>query len=223
MKDKIIIIGGKGSAVVVAEQIYDAQKRGANVELMGFAFDDEQFGSEINGFPIVAKTTEVFSKFENQPDVKFIFQLFRPDLMKERIDLLNSYGIPLDRFAKFVHPSVVLSNSAKIGYGTAIMANTVVNANAVLGNHCTVHSNSLIGHDTILGDYNFIAAHNVIGSNNKIGNANFMGINSTYNNYITIGDNCFVGMASNVVKNILSGTKVYGNPAREFNSQIKPL
>lgn len=223
MKDKIVIIGGKGSAVVVAEQIYDAQKRGANVEFMGFAFDDEQFGSEINGFPIVAKTNEVFKKFQDQTDVKFIFQLFRPDLMKERIELLNSYNIPLDRFAKFVHPSVVLSNSAQIGFGTAIMANTVVNANAIIGNHCTIHSNSLIGHDTRMEDYNFIAAHNVIGSNNTIGSANFMGINSTYNNYITIGDNCFVGMASNVIKNIASGTKVYGNPAKEFNSQIKPL
>lgn len=223
MKDKIVIIGGKGSAVVVGEQIYDAQKRGADVEFLGFAFDDEQFGSEINGFPILAKTHDVFSKFEKQKEVKFLFQLFRPDLMKERIELLKSYGIPLDRFAKFVHPSVVLSNSARIGYGTSIMANAVVNANAIIGNHCTIHSNSLIGHDTSMDDYNFIAAHNVIGSNNKIGSANFMGINSTYNNYITIGDNCFVGMASNVIKNIVSGTKVYGNPAKEFNSQIKAL
>jgi len=221
--ERIIIIGGKGSAVVVAEQIYDAQKKGADVELIGFAFDDPDFGCEINGFPIVAKTNEVFTQYKNEPEVKFIFQLFRPDLMQERIFLLNSYHIPIERFAKFIHPSVVFSNSAKIGYGTAIMANTVVNSNAALGNHCTIHSNSLIGHDTVMGDYNFIAAHNVIGSNNNIGNANFFGINSTFNNYISIGDNCFVGMASNVIKDVKSGKKVYGNPAKEFTREIKAL
>jgi len=221
--EKIIIIGGKGSAVVVAEQIFDAQKKGASVELLGFAFDDPAYGAEINGFPIVGKTNEVYSMFEQEENVKFIFQLFRPDLMKERIELLDSYQIPLERFAKFVHPSVILSHSARIGFGTAIMANTVVNANAALGNHCTVHSNSLVGHDTVLGDYNFVAAHNVIGSNNTIGNANFFGINATFNNYINIEDNCFVGMASNVVKSISSGKKVYGNPAKEFTNTVKPL
>jgi acetyltransferase EpsM len=221
--DKIIIIGGKGSAVVVAEQIYDAQKKGAEVSLLGFAFDDESFGSEIAGFPIVSKTHEVYEKYKDAEDVKFIYQLYRPDLMKERIDLLLSYQIPEDRFATFIHPSVIISRSAKIGYGTAIMANCVINSFAVIANHCTIHSNSLIGHDTQMGDYNFIAAHNVIGSNNRIGNANFIGLNSTCNNYINIGDYCFVGMASNVIKSINSNTKVYGNPAKEFIKNIKPL
>lgn len=223
MKDKIIIIGGKGSAVVVAEQIYHAQNLNQSVEFLGFAFDDEQFGDEINGWPILAKTYEVYEKYIKYSDVKFIYQLYRPDVMKERIELLNSYNIPAERFAKFVHPSALISKTTQIGYGTAIMANCVINTGAKIGNHCTIHSNSLIGHDSVLGDYNFFAAHSVLGSNNKIGNANFVGLNSTFNNYITIGNHCFVGMASNVVKSIESGTKVYGNPAKPFKSNIKPL
>jgi sugar O-acyltransferase (sialic acid O-acetyltransferase NeuD family) len=221
--DKIVVIGGKGSAVVVAEQIYDAQKKGSYVELLGFAFDDDSFGNEIAGFPIVSKTEKLFDKYKSYSDVKFIFQLYRPDLMKERITLLNSFQIPIQRFAKFIHPSVIVSESVKICYGTAIMANSVVNSNVIVGSHCTIHSNSLIGHDTQLGDYNFVAAHNVIGSNNKIGKANFFGLNSTFNNYLEIGDFCFVGMASNVVKSIASGTNVFGNPAKPFYSEIKPL
>lgn len=223
MKTKVIIIGGKGGALVIAEQIYDAQLKGANVEFLGFAFDDPAFGKEINGFPILAKTKEVYSKYKDHADVKFIFQLYRPDLMRERIDLLNSYGIPINRFYTFIHPSCIVSRSATIGHGSAIMAHSVINANTKIGNHCTVHSNSLIGHDTIMGDYNFVAAHNVIGSNNKIGAANFFGLNSTYNNYLEIGNHCFVGMASNVIKSIPSNTKVYGNPAKPFTKNVKPL
>lgn len=221
--DKVIVIGGKGSAVVVGEQIYDAQQRTNNLEFLGFAFDDESFGCEINGFPILSKTTEVYKKYSQYRDVKFIFQLYRPDIMSERINLLNSYEIPLDRYYTFIHPSSIVSRSAKIGRGTAIMANCIINSNAVVGNHCTIHSNSLIGHDTKLGDNNFIAAHTVMGSNNIVGNANFIGLNSTFNNYISIGDNCFVGMASNVIKSLQTGLKVYGNPAKAFNSEIKSL
>ena len=221
--DKIVIIGGKGSAVVVAEQIYDTQIKTKSVEFLGFAFDDELFGSEINGFPILCKTFEAFKRYEKYTDVKFIFQLYRPDLMKERIALLNSYQIPRERFAIFVHHSAFVSHSARIGKGSVILANSVINANAVIGEFTTVHSNSLIGHDTIVGNYNFFAAHTVIGSNTEIGNANFIGLNSSINNYISIGDYNFVGMASNVVNGLGTGTKVYGNPAHLFEGEIKPL
>lgn len=221
--DKVIIIGGKGSAVVVGEQIYDAQQKTSEVEFLGFAFDDESFGNQINGFPILSKTTKVYDEYRKYDDVKFIYQLYRPDLMMERIALLNSYEIPLDRFYTFIHPSSIISRSAKIGLGSAVMANCIVNSNAIVGNHCTIHSGSLIGHDTNIGDNNFIAAHAVMGSNNSVGNANFIGLNSTFNNYINIGDHCFVGMASNVIKSIPTMAKVYGNPAKEFNTKIKSL
>lgn len=221
--EKVIIIGGKGSAVVVAEQIYDMQIKNGNVEFLGFAFDDETFGDSINEFPILCKTYEAYEKYKAYDDVKFIYQLYRPDLMKERIELLNSFKIPINRFYTFIHHTATVAKSAKIGYGTAIMANTVVNPNAIIGNYCTIHSNSLIGHDTKMGSYNFVAAHNVIGSSSTIGDSNFFGLNSTFNNYIEIGDFNFVGMASNVVKGLDSNQKVYGNPAREFFKDIKPL
>ncbi len=223
MSEKVIVIGGKGSAVVVAEQIYDASKKVNNIEFLGFAFDDENFGMEINNFPVLCKTTQVYKKYQKYEDIKFIFQLYRPDLMNERVRLLTSYNIPDRRFATFIHPSVVVSRSAFVGFGSVILANCVVNANVRVGNHCTIHSSTLIGHDTEMQNYNFIASNVAIGSNNRIGSKNFFGLNATFNNYLEIGDNTFVGMASNVVKDLSNNMRVYGNPAREFFKEIKPL
>lgn len=221
--EKIVIIGGKGTAIVVAEQIYDAQiKHNANVEFLGFAFDDESNGNEINGFPILSKTTEVYERYKKYEDVKFIFQLYRPDLLKERIALKNSLEIPLDRYATFIHPSCMISRSASIGIGTVIMANTVVNPSAIIGQFCSIQSNVTIGHDSKIGDYNFIATQSTVG-NIVMGSRNFMGINSCTNNFITVGDDCFIAMGSNVIKSIESDTKVMGNPAKPFFSNIKPL
>lgn len=219
--DKIIILGGKGTAVVVAEQIYDAQtKHNADVEFLGFAFDDESFGNEINGFPVLGKTMEIFEKYKDQPEVKFHFQMYRQDILPDRIRLQQSYGIPEDRFATFIHPTCTISRSAKVGVGTVIMANTVVNPNATIGKFCTIQSNALIGHDAVIGNYNFIAAHAIV-ANLVMGDRNFIGINASTNNFITIGDDCFIAMASNVIKSIPSGTKVMGNPAKPFESKIK--
>ena len=118
-KTKVIIIGGKGTAVNIAEGIYDAEKRyGENVEFLGFAFDDEDYGDSINGYPILCKTYKAFNKYGNYNDVKFIFQMNHRDKMKKRAELVESYNIPPEKWHTFIHPSAFVSKSAKIGHGS---------------------------------------------------------------------------------------------------------
>lgn len=223
MKDKIIIIGGKGSAVVIAEQIYSTQMATNDVEFLGFAFDDEAFYPEINGFPVLSKTKEVYQKYEKYNDVKFIFALYRPDVLKERIALRDSYNIPLNRWANFFHHSAFIAKSVEMGYGNVVLANSVINANVKIGNFNTIHSNVLIGHDNNIGNSNFFTGHCAIGSNNRIGDGCFFGLNTSVNNYISIGNYVFCGMASNIIKSLEDDVMVYGNPARKVERKIKPL
>ncbi|MBR0257206.1 MAG: hypothetical protein IJQ58_05665 [Synergistaceae bacterium] len=149
--------------------------------------------------------------------------MYRPDVIRERIALRDSYGIPLDRWAKFIHPSAYVARSASLGFGAVVLAHSVVNSNVRLGNFNTIQSNVLIGHDTTAGDSNFFTAHCVIGSNNRIGSGCFFGLNTSLNNYISIGDYVFCGMASNVIKSVDDNMMVYGNPARPVERNIKPL
>ena len=67
--DRIIVLGGKGSGVVIGEQIYDAQIRAGKVEFLEFAFDDPSFGDEINGFPLLCHTYEAYEKYGHYEDV----------------------------------------------------------------------------------------------------------------------------------------------------------
>jgi sugar O-acyltransferase (sialic acid O-acetyltransferase NeuD family) len=212
---KIIIIGGRGTAIVVADQIYDANQRfGMKIEVLGLALDDCSNGDSISSYTILCGIKEALEKYGKYDDIKFIYQLYRPDVLKERVNLLESLNIPPKKLYTFIHPTVMIAKSAKIGYGNVILANAVVNCNAVIGNCNTINSLTLFGHDTIMGNYNYIAGHVGIGSGLTIGDMNFIGLNSTIRNGLSIGNECIVGMASNVVKNLTDGVIVYGNPAK---------
>ena len=73
MNSKIIIIGGKGIACVVAEQIIHAISNfGLKDEILGFAFKDETMDNVL-GYPIVSRDYfELAKKYEKYDDVKCV-------------------------------------------------------------------------------------------------------------------------------------------------------
>lgn len=211
---KIIFIGGRGTAIVVADQMWDAKQRyGMDIEVLGLALDDRSGGDEINGYPILCDIKDLYDKYGKYDDVKFIYQLYRPDVMRERTAILNNLNIPMEKFATFIHPSVMVAKSAKIGVGNVILANAVVNCNAIIGNFNTVNSGTLLGHDITIGNNNYFAGQVCVGSGLSIGNMNFIGLNTSIRNGISIGDGNIVGMSSNITKSVGDDNVLYGNPA----------
>lgn len=211
---KIIFIGGRGTAIVVADQMWDAKQRyGMDIEVLGLALDDHSGGDEINGYPILCDIKDLYDKYGKYEDVKFIYQLYRPDVMRERTAILNNLNIPMEKFTNFIHPSVMVAKSAKIGIGNVILANAVVNCNAIIGNFNTVNSGTLLGHDISIGNNNYFAGQVCVGSGLTIGNMNFIGLNTSIRNGITIGDGNIVGMSSNITKSVGNDNVLYGNPA----------
>lgn len=210
---KIIIIGGKGTAVDIGEQIVDARERfNANVEFLGWAVDDPSLGPEINGYPVLCKPRELAEKFDD-PEIKLIFSLYKADKMEERVKLLESYGIALSRFANFVHPAANVVRSAVMGTGNVIFPFAGLFSNVRIGNHNILYPRSFVGHDSQLGDSNFLVGAG-IGSEVVVGNGVFLGMNVVVNGGLSVGDFAFIGMASNVVKSVEARQMVFGNPAR---------
>jgi len=211
---KIVIIGGKGTAIVIADQIYDAHIRfGMDVEMIGLALDDRTMGDEVCGYPILCGIKEVYEKYKYDDDVKFIYSLYRSDRIRERCKILYDLNIPGEKWCNFIHPSAMVARSVRMGYGNVILANCVINANTVIGNFNTLNSGTLLGHDIRVGNNNFFAAQVTIGSQLEIGDMNFFGLNSAVKQGVRIGEAVLVGQASNVTKSFDKDETVFGNPA----------
>lgn len=211
--EKVIVIGAKGTALCIGEQIVEAhEKYGAPVEFLGWALDSLPVGSLINGYPVLCRPIELMSA---QPrDVKLIYSLYKPEKMIERVALLQSYNLPAEKFFVFVHPTASVMKSVTLGYGSVILSHSVVHSNSIIGNCTIINPNVVIEHDTHVGNNCFLASSACVGSGVQIGQGAFVGLNSTIRENLEIGEYAFIGMGSNVVKKVYPNQIVYGNPAR---------
>jgi sugar O-acyltransferase (sialic acid O-acetyltransferase NeuD family) len=55
--------------------------------------------------------------------------------------------------ATLVHPSAVISESARLEDGTVVMAKVVINAGAHIGKDCIVNTAAVVEHDCRIGDH----------------------------------------------------------------------
>lgn len=133
----------------------------------------------------------------------------------------NADGHSLE-FATAIHPSAIISPSAKIGEGSVVMAGAVINADAVIGKHCIVNTGATVDHDCVIGDYCHIAPGANISGGTHIGEGTWIGVGSCVIQCLNIGKDCMIGAGSVVVKDIPDGVTAYGNPCRmkEQNNSI---
>jgi len=210
---KIVIIGGRGNGTVITSTIEDCKSSGQNIECTGFLNDHEK---EINEYPVLGPITkEAWQKLDGY---YFIYALPNVKQAHQRHELLKELDIPEKRFVTVVHPTAVVSDKAKLGYGVVLMPMVLVSPNASIGNHSQMYAQSFIGHDSSMGEMCFVANNASIGGRVKIEDGAHIGSNSSIIERVTIGKYAVVGLTANVLKDVEPFSIVVGNPAKVIGS-----
>lgn len=127
-------------------------------------------------------------------------------------------------FGLAIHPSAVVSPSAKIGEGTVVMAGTVINADAVIGKHCIINTGATVDHDCVIEDFCHIAPGAHISGATHVGEGTWIGVGSSVIQCLNIGRDCMIGAGSVVVKDIPDNVTAFGCPAKVVtNKQNKNM
>lgn len=212
MKKKVVIIGGRGNGTVIASTIEDCKKAGQDIECIGFLNDNEK---EINGYPVLGGILDG-SWRKLSSDCSFIFAMSNVKQASERFQMLKNLDIPIERFATIIHPTSVVSDKAKLGFGVVLMPHTLVSPDVILGNHTQLYAQSFIGHDTILDQMIFVANNVSIGGRIHIKDGAHIGSNSSLLERITIGRFSLIGLGSVVLKDVKDKEKIVGNPGKSI-------
>lgn len=130
--------------------------------------------------------------------------------VRKRITLSAVNG----NFPSFIHPSVPIYPSARIGKGTVVLPNAVIDAAVIVGDFCIINNNATVSHNVHLKDYVHIAIQAGVAGGVTIGEGSFIGAGAIIFPEIKIGEWAVVGAGSVVTKDVPDGAVVYGNPAK---------
>jgi UDP-perosamine 4-acetyltransferase len=112
-----------------------------------------------------------------------------------------------------ISPNAVVSASADLGRGIAIMAGAIVNASTQIGDGAIINTNAGIDHDCRIGSGAHVGPGSVLAGNVEIGNETFLGVGTCVVPGIRIGSRTVVGAGSVVVRDLPDGVTAMGVPA----------
>jgi UDP-perosamine 4-acetyltransferase len=128
---------------------------------------------------------------------------------------LASHAVGLGyQLVNAISPHAVISRSAQLGSGIAIMAGVVINAEARIDNLAIINTGATIDHDCVIGRAVHIAPRCGLAGNVTVGDKSLLGVGCSVIPGISIGEDVTVGAGAVVTEDVPSGATIVGNPAR---------
>ena len=195
---KVVIIGASGHAKVIADIVIKSGD-----ELMGFLDDNTELPKKIVGYPYLGIISD-YHKYSG--DCWFIIGIGNNSIRKKIAESINV------NWYTAIHPSVQVAIDTKIGAGSVVMANAIINTSAVIGKHCIINSGAIVEHDNRLCDYVHISPNATLCGTVSVGELTHIGAGVTVKNNTNICDNVVVGAGGVVVKDISKSGTYIGVP-----------
>lgn len=136
-------------------------------------------------------------------------------IREQKLLLLSAMDISI---ATIIHPTAVISPSAKVSKGSIVLAYVVIHTNAVIGIGCIINTAAIVEHDCVVADFVNISPKSGLAGHTRIGKKSFLGIGSTIINEITVGKQVVIGAGAVVIRDIPDDVEVAGVPARIIKS-----
>lgn len=202
--DDIILIGAGGHSKVI-QDIISSSKTGRIHAIL----DDAITARKVENGVIYSDMS--FINEINIMDFKYCICI---GSNRVRETIYNKMNLPIENYITLIHPTAVISKSAKLGFGTVVMANAIINADTTVGNHCIINSGAVVEHDNRIGDFVHISPNSTLTGTVTIGDGSHIGAGSTIIPGKQVGSWATIGAGAVVIENIESHVTAVGIPAK---------
>lgn len=198
--NRLVIIGAGGHGKVIADAAL-------KIGYTNICYVDDHAQGNVIGFPIIGTSEDL--EHLNDGNTDFVIGIGNNTVRKA---VAESYTV---NWVSIIHPSAQIAFHAKIGRGTVIMANAVVNVSATVGEHCIINTGAIVEHDNVIENYAHISPNVALGGTVHVGSLTHVGIGATVKNNTEICSGCTIGAGAVVVKSIIEPGTYVGVPIRK--------
>ncbi len=202
--DEIILVGAGGHA----RSCIDVIELSGHFKIAGLVEKNHTNSQENLGYPILGTDDDL-------PDLRRNYEvaLVTVGQIKSAETRMRLFNLLLEldyKLLVIVSPRAHVSPHSRVGAGTIVMHDAIVNANAVIGKNCIINNKALIEHDAIVNDHCHIATGAIVNGEVTIGSKSFIGSGTVTKQSISIGDKCVIG-AGAVIKTDIEDERIIKN------------
>ena len=202
---KLILIGAGGHSKVIQDIVAE------NKHLKLYAILDDSLNDTVEIDGVIYSSTRLLDSLRKE-DYKYCIAIGSNHIRKK---LFEKLCIPMKQYITLIHPSAVISKTAKIGHGTVVMPNAVINADSVIGNHSIINTASIVEHENVLEDYVHVSPNSTLTGTVSVGEGAHVGAGATVIPGKRIGSWSIIGAGAVVINNITDSITVVGTPAKQ--------
>lgn len=196
------LYGASGHAKVIIDILT------ANHILIDALIDDNPELTELHGIPIV-HSSEGLSPF-----IISIGNNKTRQIIAERIR---------GPFCTAIHPSAIISESARIGEGTVIMQGAIIQSDVRIGQHCIINTAATVDHECIIEDFVHISPNASLCGNVCVGEGTQIGAGSVIVPGVKVGRWSLVRAGSVVTRDIPDYCIAAGNRCKIIKNMNKEV
>jgi UDP-perosamine 4-acetyltransferase len=201
----VVVIGAGGHAKVVIELIR-AQGR---YDVVGCT-DREPERGDVVGAPILGSDDVLPALYEQ--GVRHCFIALGDNALRRKVAAqVTALGFEL---VNAISPKAVVSPTARLGRGVAVMAGAVINAATVVEDLAIINTRAAVDHDCQIGEAAHVAPRAALAGGVRIGPRALVGAGATVVPGVSVGEATVIGAGATVISNLGPNLVVVGVPAK---------
>lgn len=200
----VVIIGGGGHAKVVIESLR------ACGETVAAIVDADPTPRQVLGVPVVGDDLALPGL--RAQGLSRLFVAIGDNRLRQKLGRkAREQGFSL---VNAIHPSAVVSPSARLGAGIAVMAGVAINAETRVDDLAILNTGAVVDHDCRLAEACHLGPASALAGGVTVGERAFLGVGARAIPGVSIGADTIVGAGGVVVRDLPDAVLAIGVPAK---------
>jgi sugar O-acyltransferase (sialic acid O-acetyltransferase NeuD family) len=208
---ELILVGSGGWSSEVLALVEEVNRVGDEAWEVQCVADEDARSTSENNYPLVP--FQDLLDADQSEGTAVVIAIADPQSRARIARLLKEKGYT---FPNFIHPSVHLPVSVKMGEGNVLAQGTIVSPHVTLGNFNVVNFQSILAHHAQLGDCNTLAPRVQLSGRTTLGHRNELGTGVVLLPGVSMGDDNEIIAAGVLDRTIHSKGKYGGIPVKRF-------